>query len=187
MKQEELINTNKPSFIKNSAQIPNIILDYVIPRIPESETKCLLYICRRTFGFHKEIDRISYSQFIRGIKSSQGKILDYGAGLSRASVSKGLNNLFRSGIINITKSTKGNSYKVNLEINIDKVVQIINQLNCPTEIGSGIKPELVQKVDTQYPEKKEKTSSRKNIDIMFSEIDSWNKRFNLDHNTNTKK
>ena len=49
--------------IPNSTQIPNVILDKIIPGIPNAEAKCLLYICRRTYGFHKEKDRISLTQF----------------------------------------------------------------------------------------------------------------------------
>lgn len=160
---KELNNKNRESLISNSAQVPNLILDYVIPRIPESESRCLLYICRRTFGFHKDDDRISYSQFINGIKSIQGNILDYGTGLSRASVAKGLHNLASAGVIEIFKTTKGNHYKINLQMDVDKVVQIINQLNDQTKSSILIKQKVVQKINTQNPEKKEKPSI-KNID-----------------------
>ena len=68
---------NKPkSLIPNSTQVPNVILDLFIPRLPEGEARCSLYICRRTFGFHKKRDRISLSQFVDGIRDKEGKVLD---------------------------------------------------------------------------------------------------------------
>ena len=81
--------------IPNSTQIPNVILDFLIPQLPGAEGKCLLYISRRTYGFHKEEDRISFTQFINGIKSKDGRQLDYGTGMARASVNEALKNLIR--------------------------------------------------------------------------------------------
>ena len=117
------------NLIPNSTQVPNVILDFVVCRIPEAEARCLLYICRRTFGFHKESDRISFSQFIDGIKTKDGKILDHGAGLARASVAKGLKNLSLAGAIEIKETTKGNYYQINLQMDIEKVVQLVNTQN----------------------------------------------------------
>lgn len=107
----------------NTTQIPNILLDWIIPQLPEGEAKCLLYICRRTFGFHKEYDRISFSQFIDGI---EGK--DAGAGVSRPVIAKSLKNLVVSGAIIMTETTKGNVYKINLEMDIEQIVNKVNQL-----------------------------------------------------------
>ena len=83
--------------IPNSTQIPNIVLDLLVPKLPPAEARCILYISRRTFGFHRSKDRISLSQFIGGIISRDGKRLDYGTGLSRPSVVEALKNLFKAG------------------------------------------------------------------------------------------
>ncbi len=50
----------------NYTQIPNIILDDWMARLNEVQIKCLLFICRKTFGWHKQQDHISISQFIEG-------------------------------------------------------------------------------------------------------------------------
>ena len=51
----------KPNF----TQIPNIILDNA-SKFSNAEFKILCFICRKTFGWHKEKDRIAYSQIIDG-------------------------------------------------------------------------------------------------------------------------
>ncbi len=133
-------------------------MDILLPRIPESEGKCLLYICRRTFGFHKEYDRISFSQFIDGIKDRSGKVLDYGTGLVRASVAEALRNLLNSEAISVKKSTKGNYYQINLHMDVDKVVQKIDWFRKQTRIGSKNGLKAVQKMNTQNLGNKEKQS-----------------------------
>lgn len=138
--------------IPNSTQIPNIILDFLLPQLSEAEGRCLLYIARRTYGFHKEEDRISFSQFIKGIKNKDDEILDYGAGLSRPSVNEALSNLRKSNLILVEKSTKGNYYSINLELFGDKewrsqvkqVVRKINQLRKLTKIGKASRPKQVK-------------------------------------------
>jgi len=143
--------------IPNSTQIPNIIIDYLIPRIPEAEMRCLMYICRRTFGFHKEEDRISFTQFVSGIKTKDGAILDEGTGLSRPSVSRAINNLTRSEAIIMVPSSKGNYYKINLEMDVEKVVNLVNQLSKLTKSGKRSQPKVVKLLNLQYKGKQRET------------------------------
>ena len=144
--------------------MPNLILDKVIPLIPEAEARCLIYICRRTFGFHKEADRISFSQFMDGIKDRRGNVLDYGAGLARASVSKGIKNLMSAGAISTRKTSKGNYYQINLHMDVDKVVQLVNQSSRHTKSGLVARPKVVQLLNTQKIGNKEKSSIRDPVD-----------------------
>lgn len=83
----------------------------------------MLYVCRRTFGFHKEEDRISFTQFVNGLKKKDGKILDMGSGLARSSVNEALTNLEYSGVLIIRRETEGNHYKINLNIDVEEVVR----------------------------------------------------------------
>lgn len=152
------------NLIPNSTQTPNVILDLVLPRVPEAEARCLLYICRRTFGFHKEADRISFSQFMEGIKDRRGTVLDYGAGLARASVAKGLKSLLEAGAIRIRQTTKGNYYQINLHMDVEKVVQLVNQFSSYTKIRSATRPKSVQLVNTQNLGNKEKQSIGRPVD-----------------------
>jgi hypothetical protein len=155
----------KHNLIPNSTQLPNIILDKIIPLIPESEARCLIYICRRTFGFHKESDRISFSQFIEGIKDRRGVVLDYGTGLSRQSVASGLKNLVKSEAVIVSKNKTGNWYKINLQMDVDKVVYLIDQSRKLTKSGLNTRPKSVYKLDTQNLGNKEKPSIRQIKDL----------------------
>lgn len=168
------MDEHKPTpLIPNSTQLPNIILDKVIPLIPEAEARCLIYICRRTFGFHKETDRISFSQFMEGIKDRRGVVLDYGTGLSRQSVAAGLKNLVKAEAIVVSKSRNGNVYKINLHMDVDKVVNLVDQSRRLTKIGLKNRPKSVYQVDTQNLGKKEKPSIRdpvENLSPMIHEL-----------------
>ncbi len=147
------MDEQKHNLIPNSSQIPNVILDLVLPRISEAEARCLLYICRRTFGFHKDEDNISFSQFENGIKTSQGRRLDYGTGLSRPAVNTA-----------VQQRSRGNRYKLNLHMDVDKVVNEINQLRGLTRSGKSSLPKVVKQVNTQNLVKKEKPSIRDPVD-----------------------
>ena len=138
-------------------------MDRLLPRISESESKCLLYICRRTFGFHKEYDRISFSQFIDGIKDRYGKTLDYGTGLVRGSVAEALKSLIRAGAIFVKASSRGNYYQINIHMDVDKVVQNLDQSRNQTKSGLKNRPKAVQNSDPQKKGNKEKQSSSNSV------------------------
>jgi hypothetical protein len=158
------------NLIPNSTQLPNLILDLVVPLIPESEARCLIYICRRTFGFHKGSDRISFSQFTDGIKDRRGNVLDYGTGLSKQAVAVGLKNLAQAEAIRVMKSKKGNVYEVNLHMDVDKVVNLIDQSRKLTKIGLKNRQRLSYKVDTQNLGNKEKQSIRDPVENLSTGI-----------------
>lgn len=145
--------------IPNTTQFPNIIIDFVIPQIQEPEARCMIYIVRRTFGFHKEEDRISLTQFINGITARDGRKADLGTRLSRPSVVKALKNLEASEAIFRVKDSKGDFYRINLGMDPDKVVNEINRLTALTKSG---KPRLPISVNRVNPQKKEKPRETKN-------------------------
>lgn len=77
----------------NTTQIPDDFFDHVMPHLSEAELKVLLYILRRTLGFKKERDAISYSQFLEGIKKRDGTQLDEGAGIKPTALKSALKSL----------------------------------------------------------------------------------------------
>jgi hypothetical protein len=79
--------------------VPDEILDLWMAHLTESEFKVLVYICRRTFGFKKDADHISLEQIATGIVRRDGRRLDYGTGLARKSVQRGLAGLLEKGLI----------------------------------------------------------------------------------------
>jgi hypothetical protein len=154
----------KKNLIPNSTQIPNLILDLVIPLISEAEARCLLYICRRTFGFHKRYDSISLSQFEKGIRSRQGVQLDFGTGMSRPGVTYALKNLVKVEVIFMRKNSRGNRYMLNLNMDVDKVVNELNQLRRLTRSSKRGLPDLVKQVNPQNLGNKGKPSLGKSND-----------------------
>ena len=143
--------------IPNSTQIPNAIIDSLLPRIPDAESRCITYICRRTFGFGKTLDRISLSQFIEGIISRDHERMDYGAGLSRPSVVEALRNLVSSEAVLIKRTSKGNMYKINLSMDIEEVVKKVNQLRKLTRSSKASLPHQVKLLNLQNKGKQRET------------------------------
>jgi hypothetical protein len=88
---------------------PDELFDILLPDLGNAELKVLLYIIRRTFGFKKDRDPISFSQFLTGITTNDGTVLDRGCGVKdRTSLSKALQSLEEKGIIVSEKSVKNN-------------------------------------------------------------------------------
>jgi phage replication O-like protein O len=104
----------------NTTQIPNEVFDSLMSHLSGGELKVLLYICRRTFGFQKESDRISLSQISKGIITKTGKVLDSGTGLCKRQVINALKTLEKKNIISITRTVDEtglnaiNTYRLNM-------------------------------------------------------------------------
>jgi DNA-binding transcriptional ArsR family regulator len=91
--------------------VPDQFFDDLMPRLSEAELRCLLYIFRRTFGFKKDSDSISFKQLVDGIRTRDGRVLDRGTGLAKSAVARGLNGLKEKGIIRAQRNqsaAKGN-------------------------------------------------------------------------------
>lgn len=69
----------------NYTQVPDEVFDQLLPVLKEAEIKVLLYIIRRTFGFKKTSDDISFNQFLKGITTKDGRQLDQGCGVKSSS------------------------------------------------------------------------------------------------------
>jgi len=79
--------------------VPDEVFDVLIHQLSGAELKVLLYICRRTFGFKKNADSIALSQMVSGITTKEGKVLDSGTGLGKATVSRVITALEEKGVI----------------------------------------------------------------------------------------
>jgi len=80
--------------------VPDEVFDELMADLTGAELKVLLYIIRRTFGFKKDHDAISFKQFLRGITTHDGRQLDRGCGVSdRGTLSKSLQRLEEMGAI----------------------------------------------------------------------------------------
>jgi DnaD/phage-associated family protein len=123
--------------------LPNWLLDDVMPHCDPNEWRIVCVIARKTLGWGKEVDRISLSQFAKlsGIKS-------------RPTVKIAIDTALAHGFI--TRQERGNSYEYGLEI---KLVQELNQFRNQTDNGLEIKPKTVQKLNTQKKKEKIKEES----------------------------
>ena len=84
----------------NGTIVPDDVFDVLMPRLTDPELRVLLYIIRRTFGFKKNEDPLSFNQFLRGITTRDGRVLDQGCGIKdRTTLSKALKSLETMGII----------------------------------------------------------------------------------------
>lgn len=103
--------------IPNSFQVPNYYADHVMWLLNETELKILLYTIRQTFGFRKDSERISLSEFCQG-KIRGGKQVTQGTKVSRGAAIAALDMLLKTRILLlITKGTgrDSNEYGINLD------------------------------------------------------------------------
>ncbi len=79
--------------------IPDQLLDDVMAFLSGAELKVLLYIMRHTYGYKKSADSISVKQMVEGITAADGRVVDRGTGLSKASVHSAVKQLEENALI----------------------------------------------------------------------------------------
>jgi hypothetical protein len=99
--------------------VPTEIIRKWMPTLTLYEMRCYLYIADHTWGYRKEWDEISISQFCQGRKNAAGEYIDHGIGRGRTVVKKALDALYLLGLIRIRRHvSKGNSYALTLPSHI---------------------------------------------------------------------
>ncbi len=84
---------------------PDEIFEEWVHVLSHAELLALLYVVRRTLGFKKDADSISYTQFLHGIVTREGKVLDRGCGIkSRSTLAAALRRLEERGLIRSMKT-----------------------------------------------------------------------------------
>jgi hypothetical protein len=79
---------SKPSeLIPNSFQVPNFLVDKLLCHLSGPQAEVLMLLCRKTFGWNKREDVISFGQFRKE------------AGVSRSAVVEALNDFVASGLV----------------------------------------------------------------------------------------
>lgn len=151
----------------NYTQTPNILFDLLMKDMSEAELKVTLAAIRKTFGFHKDKDAISVSQFqeLTGL-SRQSVITGIAAGVERGT------------LVNVGAGKRGVSiYKINVSIANDEAPPCdqskiltsdnVDQSKILTRTSQEFRPELVKNLDSQKKEKetsKEKDSAPESAD-----------------------
>jgi hypothetical protein len=142
-------------FVPNSFQTPNVIVDRLLSHMSGPQTKILLLVCRKTFGWGKRVDRISFTQF------------EAEAGVSRSSVYELLEIFTRSGLLlkTSTGTRQTNGWRLNLEADPDAVIKALKEAaegaKKPVYIAQRTSSpnELVQPANQNYIAQRTKTSS----------------------------
>jgi Bacteriophage replication protein O len=146
----------------NGTIVPDEVFDVLLPELTDAELRVLLYIIRRTFGFKRNSDDISLRQMVEGITTKDGRVLDRGAGLSKAGAAKALKGLVAKGIIVAKRNSspeRGNeptTYALRFE----------NEPSLSTTWTRGGSPgrqALVHSVDTQQTVKQQTDINHSNL------------------------
>ncbi len=94
--------SNESKFIPNFLQVPNAVIDELLPDLTGAELKCYLVVIRKTKGWNKESDNISINQFMKA------------TGLSNSAVIKACESLVKYGLLVKEKGTRNTGvYAVN--------------------------------------------------------------------------
>jgi hypothetical protein len=82
---------------RDFVMIPRVLLEDYMAILNDTDLRCLLYIALHTTGYHKNYDRISISQFVKGIQTvdefGNTVQIDYGTGRCAYSVQLSLKKL----------------------------------------------------------------------------------------------
>jgi phage replication O-like protein O len=142
------MTTEQPKF----TQVPNALME-LIPYLPNAECRVMLVIARKTHGFHKECDVISYSQF----KDATG--------MSRQGVIDGIEAAMKRGILKREESGFNNGYCY--EVQADEVVKQLDHFKQSSNLTSqATRPQVVKQLDHQVV---------KQLDPQNKEINKRNK------------
>lgn len=137
-------------FIANSFQIPNAFVDEALDKVSGNACKIYLLIVRKTRGWNKEADRISFSQIQKatGIGSS-------------ATVDKCLKELLEFGLINVKTGNEKLANKYSL--NDDFCTSKIKVATSKNEVGGTSKIEDTE--NNSFKTTREKTSEKRSHDF----------------------
>lgn len=130
--------------IPNTTQVPNAIIDLLMPFLHDGEARILMYLCRRTYGFQREADSISLPQFVDGIRSGERQ-LDFGAGVSRQGAMNALAVLKAIGIVEQIEGGRGRGnipvFRINLKC------EMVQWLDLIREEPETAREKIVERID----------------------------------------
>jgi phage replication O-like protein O len=157
-------------FRPNFSQIPNFFLDELLPSLSGTETKVFLIIARQTFGWHKETDKISLSQFI--LKT----------GSSKNSIKQSLKNLLERKLIIVKTKGSFSGELTEYQINTD----FFKEIQTISVIKNGTNSEALGQKLTQPWVKKCPSPGSKNAPALGQKLTPQNKLYKIKLNKNKK-
>jgi uncharacterized protein (DUF2132 family) len=118
--------------IPNSFQVPNFLVDKLLPHLSGPQAKILMVLCRKTFGWHKREDVISFGQFRDE------------AGVSRSSAIEALKLFVEAGLVlRVSKGrTDMSAWSFNLDVDVDRVLErLMPGQTCSADVDKSLVPE----------------------------------------------
>ena len=110
-------------------KIPNELMDVLMSgALNSSEQRVVLFIARKTFGYHKNIDEISYSQFEKKL------------GICRNTAITTTTKLVQSGLLvkKLTGRNRPNLWQIDLTNHMTKLVQLAELVQPTAPVTSAI-------------------------------------------------
>lgn len=152
--------------IPNFTQIPNNTLDTLFLRTP-ADNLVMIFIARKTYGWHKERDRISLSQIVTG------------TGLSRRGVINSIKSLIKSGWIGSDSDKQGNKFYWLFE----KTASELNALSLVNSVHPPQSTECTPPVNSVHPQNKLSKETKQNISLNKGQIERDSEPFTSDKQT----
>lgn len=97
--------------VPNHTQIPNEFLDEKVADLSGSAVKCFIIICRKTIGWHKTSDSISYSQLMEK------------TGLESQAVHSALEELENAGLV-VVHSCPGKANRIDINFTSSEIKEV---------------------------------------------------------------
>lgn len=131
------------------SKIPNWIFDDVMPRCDSSEWRVVCAVARQTFGWDKEADEISISQFEKL------------TGMSRATVVKAVKAALDHGFLVREKQGRSHVYRVSIGLE-SKPIDDADEFRNYTDNSLDSKP--IDSLDSKHTKERVKDKERKKIE-----------------------
>jgi phage replication O-like protein O len=142
----------------NYTQCPNVFFDEILKELSGSETKVFCVIMRKTFGWQKVSDRISYSQ-----------IMELSGISSKATINEAIKELERKGYVLAERAKQTTTYSIIVSEN--EPVQKLNQYEKCTDSGTESVP-VEEKTGTKTVHTKESDIKKLSKEI-YIEIENY--------------
>lgn len=95
-------------YLRDAFQVPNWVVDELASLLDPEEFVVVIYLCRRTLGFHTREARISLTQFCVGRRTKAGEVIDRGTGIRRPRVLRALTELQAAGVVVVAGGNERN-------------------------------------------------------------------------------
>jgi len=152
----------KPNF----TPVPNIIFDEVMRALAPGATKILFAICRFTYGWGKQSDRISLSQ------------LQDITGMARGSVARSIREL--GDVVTITpgnpRRQQASEYRLNIEISDKDLVSLRDQPLVSKRDQASLLASLIKRPSKDNQRKKKDTGANAPSHLPLSTVDNSPKK-----------